>query len=112
MQEYIAMWKNFANFNDRTTVRGYWMAFLGNFIVSAVISVIVSVLPVLSFVSTIYALAGLVPGLAICVRRLNDCGRPWYNIFWVFLPLAGAIVLIVKLCKPSIEGEVPGKATV
>ncbi len=111
-KEFIAMLQNYANFNDRTTVRGYWMAYLINFLISLVISVVVSYVPALGFVSTIYSLALLVPGLAIAVRRLNDSGRPWYNLFWLFLPLAGAIVLIVKLCKPSIPEEIPGKVTV
>ena len=106
------MWKNFANFNDRTTVRGYWMAFLGNVIVSLVISTVVGFIPMLGFLSGLYSIASLIPGLAICVRRLNDCGRPWYNLFWAFLPLAGFIVLIVKFCKPSIAEEIPGKVTV
>jgi uncharacterized membrane protein YhaH (DUF805 family) len=111
MQEYIAMWKNFANFNDRTTVRGYWMATLINFVVSFGLGLLADV-PVLGLLSTIYSIAVIVPGIALCVRRLNDSGRPWYNIFWSFLPIAGLIILIVKFCKPSIEGEIPGKVTV
>lgn len=112
LAEYIAMWKNFANFNDRTTVRGYWMAFLINFAISAVLSIIINFIPQLGFVSSLYSLAALIPGLAICVRRLNDSGRPWYNLFWAFLPIAGFIILIVKFCKPSIAEEIPGKVTV
>lgn len=94
MKEYLDMWKNFANFSGRTSVRGYWMAFLFNFIAG----VIVSFIPV---VSTIYGLAAIVPGLAIAVRRLRDSGKKWTYILLGFIPLAGPIILIVLLCKPT-----------
>ena len=94
MKEYLDMWKNYANFSGRTSVRGYWMAFLFNFIAS----LIASFIPVVSF---IYPLAVLIPGLAIAVRRLRDTGKRWTWLFISLVPLAGAIILIIMLCKPS-----------
>ena len=101
MNEYIEMWKHYADFSGKTTVKGYWMAFLINFLVALVLGFLVQAVSSLAFLSTIYSLAVLIPGLAICVRRLNDAGKSWANIFWSFLPLVGAIILIVKLCAPS-----------
>ena len=101
MNEYIEMWKHYADFSGKTTVRGYWMAFLINVIIAVVLSLLMQAVNSLAFLSTIYSLATLIPGLAICVRRLNDAGKSWANIFWSFLPLVGAIILIVKLCAPS-----------
>jgi len=92
------MWKNYANFADRTTVRGYWMAFLFNFIAGFILGWI----PVVNF---LYGLAVLVPGLAIGIRRLRDAGKHWTNIFWILLPLAGVIIYIVFLCKPSVPDD-------
>lgn len=94
MKEYLDMWKNYANFSGRTSVRGYWMAFLFNFIAS----LIASFIPV---VSIIYPLATLIPGLAIAVRRLRDTGKRWTWLFISLVPLAGSIILIIMLCKPS-----------
>ena len=102
MNEYLAMWKNFANFSARTTIRGYWMAFLFNFLAGLVLGAIVALLPDLAFISGIYSLAVLVPNLAIIVRRLNDAGKHWAWIFISLIPFGG-IVLIVMLCKPSIN---------
>ena len=107
MQEYIAMWKNYANFSDRTSVRGYWMAWLINFIVSAIIAAVATMLK-LDILSTVYSLAVLVPGLAIAVRRLNDCGHSWKSLLWYLCPIVGWIIVIVRLCKksiPVVEGE-------
>ncbi len=93
---YIAMLKNYVNFTDRTTRRGYWMAILVNAIIAAVLGVIgVEALTVL------YGLAVAVPGVAISIRRLRDAGFPWQNIFYGFIPIAGTIILILKWVKPS-----------
>ena len=93
---YVDMWKNFANFGSRTTVGGFWWAYLANFIVSFVLSLIgVEVLV------TVYSLACLIPGLSISIRRLNDAGKHWAWIFINLLPLVGSIIFIIMLCKPS-----------
>ena len=107
MKEYLDMWKNYANFGGRTSVRGYWMAFLFNVIVGLVVGFIAGLLPALTIIGTIYSLAGLIPGLAITIRRLRDAGQGWGWIFISFVPLVGVIILIVKLCKPSVAEEAP-----
>jgi len=101
MTEFINMWKNFANFKDRTTVRGYWMAYLINIIVAFVIGIIVGITG-FTALSVIYSLAILVPSLAMMVRRLRDSGRNWTSIFFALIPCAGIIILIVFLVKPSV----------
>lgn len=105
MKEYLDMWKNYANFSGRTSVRGYWMAFLVNFIVGIVITILVAIIPALAIVSTLYSLAAVIPGLAISVRRLNDAGYRWVHILLGFIPLVGVIILIVLLCKASVPTE-------
>ena len=101
MNEYLDMWKHYADFSGKTTVKGYWMAVLINFIIALAINLLATKISVFAFISSIYALAVLIPGLAICIRRLRDGGKHWANIFWSFLPVVGFIVLIVKLCAPS-----------
>lgn len=48
-----------------------------------------------------WAIAVLVPTLAVTIRRLRDAGYEWGHIFWILLPLAGAIVLIVLCAQPT-----------
>ena len=102
MTEYLNMWKNYANFSDRTTVRGYWMAFLFNFIISFVVGLIGARVMV---VQVIYSLALLVPSLALSVRRLRDAGSRWTYMFITLIPLAGIVLFIIKLCKPSVADD-------
>ena len=106
MQEYLDMWKNYANFSGKTSIRGYWMAFLFNFIAAAILSVIGRIIPILSFLSSIYSLAIVVPSLAIAVRRFHDGGKKWTCVLLPLIPLVGAIIFIVKLCAPTVADPV------
>ncbi len=106
--EYVAMWKNYTNFNDRTTKRGYWMAVVFNLVAAGALSAIASIIPELIFLSSIYSLAILVPSLALAVRRLNDIGKSWTSIFLGLIPIAGPFILIFLLVKDSApENGVP-----
>ena len=98
---YVDMWRNFANFSGRTNVGGYWWAYLANLIVGLVLSMIG-----VEFLITVYYLASLIPTLSIAVRRLRDAGCHWSAIFLPLIPLVGAIILIVKLCKPSVDNNI------
>lgn len=49
----------------------------------------------------------LVPTLAVAVRRLRDTGRSWGNLFWLLLPVAGLVVLVVQLAGESRHEIVP-----
>ena len=98
LSEYLNMWKNYVNFSDRTTVRGYWMAFVFNFAAAFVLAYV-------PYVGWLYYAAVLLPSIAIGVRRLRDAGKHWGNIFWNFLPVVGTIVYIVFLCKPSVADD-------
>lgn len=105
MQEYVNMWKNYVNFNDRTTVRGYWMAFLFNFLAGLVLSILAAIAPSLGILGSLYSLAALIPGIAITMRRLRDAGRHPALILISLIPLVGAIILIVFLCGASIPDD-------
>jgi len=114
MKEYLDMWKNYANFKGRTSVRGYWMAFLFNFLATLVCTAAGFLLmrggaPV-NLPQYLYMLAALVPGLAVTVRRLRDSGRSWTCIFFALIPLAGAVILIVFLCAASEPGPDGGQS--
>lgn len=98
---YVDMWKNYANFSGRTTVGGFWWAYLANFIVGFVIGFLG-----IDILSSIYTLVALIPGIAITIRRLRDAGKHWSAIFLPLIPLAGIIILIVKLCRPSVNTNI------
>ena len=103
-KEYIAMWKNYVNFSDRTNLRGYWMAVLWNVLAGAVIAGIGAALKT-DALSYLYSVAALVPGLAITIRRLRDTGKDWKYIFMGLIPIAGWIIMVVYMTKPSVPDD-------
>ena len=84
----------YADFKGRSSRSEYWWAYLFNLLVSSVLGSI----PVLG---GIVGLGLLIPGLALCVRRLHDTGKRWTFMLWSLLPLAGAIILLIQVCKES-----------
>lgn len=96
---YVDMWRKFADFSGRTDIPGYWWASLVNFVITTILRNI-------PYVGGLYALAVLIPGLSITVRRLNDCGKHWAWIFINCIPLVGQIIFIIMLCKPSVDNKV------
>ena len=101
MQEYVAFWKNYANFSDCTSRRGYWMVILFNAIISTVLYLLNNVGTFFAIISVLYSLATLIPSLALLVRRLRDAGKYWTWIFITLVPFVGSIVLFVFLCQPT-----------
>lgn len=55
--------------------------------------------------SVIYALALIIPSIAVAVRRLHDSGRSGWWLLISLVPLLGAIALIVFYCMDSEEGD-------
>ena len=104
MKEFVNMWKNYFNFKDRTTRRGYWMAVLINVIVAIILGIIGGLADTI-VISVLYSVAILIPALAMLIRRFRDAGKSWVNIFWYFLPVIGWIIMLVFLCKPSVEDD-------
>ncbi|MDR1574352.1 MAG: DUF805 domain-containing protein [Clostridiales Family XIII bacterium] len=111
---YVNMWKNYANFRDRTQTGAYWFAFLGNVIVEVVLYAILTVgtaaqlgglVGFVYVLIVLYGLANLCPSLALTIRRLRDTGRPWPWIFIGLIPLAGSIIFIVLMCGRSVPDD-------
>lgn len=57
------------------------------------------------YISTIYFLAMIIPGLAVAVRRLHDTGKSGFFILLAFIPLIGAIWILILLFTDSDFGE-------
>jgi uncharacterized membrane protein YhaH (DUF805 family) len=53
----------------------------------------------------LYAMAVLIPGLAVFVRRMHDVNKSGWYLFIALIPLIGAIWLLVLLIKEGTIGE-------
>jgi uncharacterized membrane protein YhaH (DUF805 family) len=87
----------YACFEGRARRSEYWWFVVAN----AIISIIVGFIPILNW---IIALALIVPGISVSVRRLHDTGRSGWWYLLCLVPLVGTIVLIVFDCQDSQPG--------
>jgi uncharacterized membrane protein YhaH (DUF805 family) len=54
-----------------------------------------------SLLASLWSIAVLLPNLAVGVRRLRDAGYGWGHLFWVLVPIAGIVVLVVLWAQPT-----------
>jgi uncharacterized membrane protein YhaH (DUF805 family) len=54
-----------------------------------------------STLSNLWSLATIVPSLAVTWRRLHDVGRSGNYFFFILIPIAGIIMLLIQLTKDS-----------
>lgn len=87
-----AVKNKYAEFNGRARRSEYWYFTLFNMIGGIIIGIIAGALQTMvgfgGFLSTIYSLALLIPGIAVGVRRMHDVGKsgwflliPFYNLY-------------------------------
>ena len=111
MNWYLEVLKKYAVFNGRARRKEYWLFFLFNIIISIVLGVIdgitgtSSVPGGIGMLGGLYLLALLIPALAVAVRRLHDTGRSGWWLLIGFVPIIGAIVIIVFLVQDGAPGE-------
>ncbi len=109
MNWYMMPWKKFADFNGRARRKEYWMFALGNILIAIVLMIIGMVLgknggQIAFILYGIFALAIIIPSLAVCVRRLHDIGKSGWWIFISLVPFIGGIWLLILTLMDSTPG--------
>ena len=94
---------NYVNFTDRACRSEYWYWILFVFIGYIVAEIIDAVIGRPIFY-TLFTLGVLIPNIAIGVRRLHDLDRSGWWLLLSFIPLVGAIILIVWFCSKGTDG--------
>ncbi|WP_141502064.1 DUF805 domain-containing protein [Paenibacillus luteus] len=101
MEWYLKVIKNYVEFSGRARRTEYWMFILFNILASIVLSIIERIIGIEPALSGLYSLFILLPSLAVGVRRLHDTGRSGLWLLLSFIPLIGAIILLVFFCQDS-----------
>jgi uncharacterized membrane protein YhaH (DUF805 family) len=95
---------NYANFQGRTLRSEYWFFALGIALISIVAQLIDRIGLGYPVLGTIVSLGTIIPSLAVAARRLHDTDRSgWWQLL-LFVPLIGAIVLIVWYATAGTPG--------
>ncbi len=105
MNWYLAVLKNYAGFSGRARRKEYWTFVLFNVIFFIVALILDYLVGTIALFIILYALAVLIPGLAVLVRRLHDVGKSGWWYFISLVPIIGGIWLLVLLFTDSIPGE-------
>ena len=106
-QAIQSYFKNYANFNGRARRSEYWFASLFVGLVSIAFSLVGSGydyntgMPTYGPLTYIWALAVLLPSLAVAVRRLHDIGKSGATYLLILIPFVGAIILFVFALQDS-----------
>lgn len=104
MNWYLEVLKNYAVFDGRARRTEYWMFMLFNFFIVFVLGLVEIVIGGTGLAG-LYSMAVLIPGIAVSVRRLHDTGRSGWWLLIGFVPLVGAIVLLVFMVQDSQPGS-------
>ena len=111
MKWYLAVLKNYAGFTGRARRTEFWMFALFNLIFAFILGLIDGLIGTFTFdigiglFSGLYALAVLIPGIAVAVRRLHDVGKSGWMLLIALIPIVGAIWLLVLYFTDSNAGE-------
>jgi uncharacterized membrane protein YhaH (DUF805 family) len=102
MSWYLEVLKKYAVFAGRSGRSEFWYFMLFNFVVYVVLYIVDSAAGTTlgsntgyGVISGIYALAVLLPGLGVEIRRLHDTDRSGWWVLLGAIPIVGTIVLIV-----------------
>ncbi|MGH8072565.1 MAG: DUF805 domain-containing protein [Lysobacter sp.] len=110
MDWYLKVLKNYVGFEGRARRKEYWMFALFNLIVSIVLAVIDGIGGFMTesgigMLGLLYTLAVLLPSIAVGVRRLHDIDKSGWWLLLIFIPLIGAIVLLVFAVMEGTRGS-------
>jgi uncharacterized membrane protein YhaH (DUF805 family) len=106
MNWYLAVLKNYVGFSGRAGRTEYWMYALFNFIIYAVLFILLLITHSWFFyiLMVLYALGTIVPSLAVAWRRMQDTGRNGLFILLGLIPFVGGLILLVFMLLPGTPG--------
>jgi uncharacterized membrane protein YhaH (DUF805 family) len=113
MEWYLKALKNYAGFGGRAQRKEFWLYILFYVLFGTAVGLIEMMLGMRGPegqggpLSLLYALAFLVPTIAVAVRRLHDSGRTGWWLLLGFIPILGALVLIFFYVLDSEPGDNP-----
>ena len=103
--------KKYAVFSGRARRKEYWFFVLFNILATIAAAIIDGITGTynpatgMGLLGVIYALAVLIPSIAVIFRRLHDTGRSAWWLLILFIPLIGVLVVLYFLVLDSQEEE-------
>ena len=105
MKWFLKALKQYTDFNGRARRTEYWMYILFYTIFSYAAFMLDYLLGTTSVFTGIYALALLLPTIAVGVRRLHDIGKSGWMMLVGLIPVIGGIWLLILFIKEGTPGS-------
>jgi uncharacterized membrane protein YhaH (DUF805 family) len=111
MNWYLVALKKYAVFAGRARRKEFWFFTLFNVLIAVALAIIDMFTGTfdedvgLGLLSGLYALAMIVPSIAVTVRRLHDTDRSGWWYLLVLVPLIGGLVILVFMLLDSTPGS-------
>ena len=111
MNWFLSALKKYAEFSGRAQRSEYWYFVLFYFLIAVGLAFIDGLTGMFNPAAGIGLLSGLltlgllIPSISVSVRRLHDTNRSGWWLLIAFVPLVGAIVLLVFCVQDSSPGD-------
>ena len=98
--DMINIWKTvvlqrFAKFDGRASRAEFWWFALANIIAYVILGILVRVSGIFLILYIGYALAVIIPSIAVAIRRLHDTDKSGWFLLIGLIPFVGWIILLV-----------------
>ncbi|MEM9302795.1 MAG: DUF805 domain-containing protein [Pseudomonadota bacterium] len=111
MNWYVDVLKKYVAFGGRARRKEYWMFMLINALIVLALGMVDRTLGTwdaalsLGAVSGLYSLAVFLPSLGVTIRRLHDSDKTGWWFLAVFVPIIGALILLIFMVTPGTKGS-------
>jgi uncharacterized membrane protein YhaH (DUF805 family) len=96
--------QRYADFEDRAPRAEYWWFYLA-YVIAYIVAAIVDSILGTWLLRVIVVLGAIIPMVAVGARRLHDTDRSGWWMLIAFIPIIGAIVLLVWYVTPGDAGQ-------
>ena len=100
----LVVFERYAQFEGRAGRAEFWWFFLANLVIGIVFQILFRVSGIFVILWFLYALALIIPEIAVGVRRLHDTNNSGWWLLLGFFPIVGAIVLLVFFATEGDSG--------
>ena len=97
----LVVLERYAKFDGRAGRAEYWWYLLANIIVAIILVALASVS---NLFLVVWAIALIVPSIAVGIRRLHDTDKTGWFLLLPIIPLVGWIILLVLMALASDPG--------